>query len=67
MSENLLALRNTRIANMLGLCSLTIPGSEASCGFMLMCPPMQDERLLRLGYATERVFSEASQAGHLRN
>ncbi|MCJ8140613.1 amidase [Falsirhodobacter halotolerans] len=67
-SENLLALRNTRIANMLGLCSLTVPGSVASCGFMLMCPPLQEERLLRLGYATERLFLPGRiQAGLVRN
>lgn len=54
-SENLLALRNTRIGNMLGLCALTLPTGVPSCGITLMCPPMQEERLLRLGLAAERM------------
>ncbi|WP_128254918.1 amidase [Falsirhodobacter deserti] len=55
-TENLLALRNTRIANMLGLCALTLPTGTPSCGLMLMCPPLQEERLLRLGTAAERAL-----------
>ncbi|MDB6452545.1 amidase [Falsirhodobacter sp. 20TX0035] len=52
---NLLALRNTRIGNLLGLCALSLPTDTPSCGIMLMCPPMQEERLLRLGMAAERA------------
>lgn len=55
-SENLLALRNTRIGNMLNLCALSLPTPTPSCGVMLMCPPMQEERLLRLGRAVERAL-----------
>lgn len=55
-AENLLALRNTRIANLLGLCSLTLPTGIPSTGLMLFAPPMQEERLLRLGRAIEPLF-----------
>lgn len=55
-SENLLALRNTRIGNLFGLCVLTLPTGQPSCGISLMGPPMQEERLLRLGAAVERAL-----------
>jgi aspartyl-tRNA(Asn)/glutamyl-tRNA(Gln) amidotransferase subunit A len=54
--ENLLALRNTRVANMLGLCALTLPTGAPSCGLMAMAPPGADARLLRLGAAMERAL-----------
>lgn len=53
VSENLLAMRNTRIGNMLGLCALTLPTSQPSCGISLMAGPGQENRLLRLGSAAE--------------
>ena len=56
VSENLLALRNTRIGNLMGGCALTLPTSEPSCGISLMAGPMQEERLLRLGAAAERAL-----------
>lgn len=56
VSENLLALRNTRIGNLFGLCALTLPTGQPSCGIMLMAPPLHEERLLRLGAAAERAF-----------
>ncbi len=56
VTENLLALRNTRIGNLMGLCGLTLPTSQPSCGISLMCPPMAEERLLRLGAAAERAL-----------
>lgn len=56
-TENLLALRNTRIGNIFGLCVLTLPTPEAMCGISLMAPPMTEERLLRLGQAAEAVLS----------
>lgn len=55
-AENLLALRNTRIGNVLGLCVLTLPTSQPSCGLSLMGPAMQEERLLRLGAAVEHAL-----------
>ncbi|WP_103332759.1 amidase [Pseudotabrizicola formosa] len=56
VSENLLALRNTRIGNLMDGCALTLPTSEPSCGLSLMAGPMQEERLLRLGSAAERAL-----------
>jgi aspartyl-tRNA(Asn)/glutamyl-tRNA(Gln) amidotransferase subunit A len=56
VTENLLALRNTRIGNLMGLCALTLPTSQPSCGISLMCPPDQEARLLRLGAAAERAL-----------
>ena len=56
-SENLLALRNTRIGNMMGLAVLTLPTGHPSCGLSLMGPPGSEERLLRLGAALEPVLA----------
>ncbi len=56
VTENLLALRNTRIGNMMGLCALTLPTSQPSCGISLMAAPGQENRLLRLGAAAERAL-----------
>jgi aspartyl-tRNA(Asn)/glutamyl-tRNA(Gln) amidotransferase subunit A len=56
VTENLLALRNTRIGNMLGLCALTLPTSQPSCGITLLGPALGEERLLRLGAAAERAL-----------
>lgn len=56
-SENLMALRNTRIGNVLGLCALTLPTGEPACGITLMGGPMAEERLLRLGAAAERALA----------
>ena len=56
VERNLLALRNTRIGNLMGSASLTLPTDAPSCGLMLMGPPMSEERLLRLGSAMERVL-----------
>jgi len=50
---NLMALRNTRIGNLLGLCALTLPQSVPSTGLMLMGAPMAEARLLRIGAAVE--------------
>lgn len=47
--ENLLALRNTRIGNLMGLASLTLPTPTPSCGIMLNGPAGSEENLLRLG------------------
>lgn len=51
--ENLLALRNTRIGNLLGLCSLTLPTDNPMCGVNLMSRPFDEAGLLRLGAAIE--------------
>jgi aspartyl-tRNA(Asn)/glutamyl-tRNA(Gln) amidotransferase subunit A len=52
-TENLLALRNTRIGNLMGLCALTLPTGVPSCGIMLMGAPNCEEALLRLGMAAQ--------------
>jgi aspartyl-tRNA(Asn)/glutamyl-tRNA(Gln) amidotransferase subunit A len=56
VTENLLALRNTRIASLLGLCALTLPAGEPSCGISLMGLPGTEARLLRLGAAAETAL-----------
>lgn len=55
--ENLMALRNTRIGNLMGLPALTLPTGTPACGIMLMGRPMAEEALLRLGKAAESALS----------
>jgi aspartyl-tRNA(Asn)/glutamyl-tRNA(Gln) amidotransferase subunit A len=57
VTENLLALRNTRIGNLMGLCALTLPTSQPSSGISLMAAPGAEARLLRLGAAAERALA----------
>jgi aspartyl-tRNA(Asn)/glutamyl-tRNA(Gln) amidotransferase subunit A len=57
VSENLLALRNTRIGNLMGLSVLTLPTGVPSTGISLMGRPMGEERLLRLGAAAEAALA----------
>ncbi|PIE16203.1 MAG: amidase [Rhodobacterales bacterium] len=57
ITENLHALRNTRIGNLMGCAGLTLPTATASCGLMLLTPPMSEKRLLRLGVAAERALA----------
>lgn len=57
VGENILSLRNTRIGNLMGLCALTLPTAEPSCGISFMAGPMQEDRLLRLGMAAERALA----------
>jgi aspartyl-tRNA(Asn)/glutamyl-tRNA(Gln) amidotransferase subunit A len=56
-TENLLALRNTRIGNLMGVCALTLPTGIPSVGISLMAPAGHDARLLRLGAAAERALA----------
>jgi aspartyl-tRNA(Asn)/glutamyl-tRNA(Gln) amidotransferase subunit A len=56
VTENLLALRNTRIANLLGVTALTLPTSQPSCGISLMTGAGEEARLLRIGSAAERAL-----------
>ncbi|MBL4917072.1 amidase [Szabonella alba] len=56
VTENLLTLRNTRIGNLMGLCGLSLPTGQPSCGISLLAAPMAEERLLRLGAAAERAL-----------
>ncbi|WP_426038245.1 amidase [Cypionkella sp. TWP1-2-1b2] len=57
VAENQLALRNTRIGNLMGLCALTLPTAQPSCGISFMAGPGQDELLLRIGTAAERALA----------
>lgn len=57
VTENLLALRNTRVGNLMGLCTVTLPTGVPSCGISLMGLPMQDDRLLRLCVAAEAALA----------
>ena len=56
---NLLTLRNTRIANLLDLPSLTLPTGYHHCGFMLMGHSGGDRHLLRVGNAIESALAVA--------
>ncbi|WP_424831648.1 amidase [Ruegeria sp.] len=57
VTENLLALRNTRIGNLLGLAALTLPTGTPSCGLMMLGFPRSEEVLLRLGSAVEAALA----------
>ena len=62
---NMLALRNTVIANFLGLCAITIPvGLDAAgmpVGLQLMAPGGAEESLLSVALAVERALGPAAQ------
>ncbi|MGE0563822.1 MAG: amidase [Pseudolabrys sp.] len=57
--KNALLLRNTSIGNFFDLCaiSLPMPGSGLPCGLMLMARNGQDQRLMRIAAAVERLFN----------
>ena len=63
-TANVAALRNTRLGNYLNCCALTLPcGRDQNgvpVGLMLMAPPGEEERLLRLGHAIEPVIAEGA-------
>ncbi len=60
---NLLSLRNTSMANYLGLCAISIPvGLDKQAmpvGLQLMAPHGQDRRLLEVALALERALGTA--------
>src|SRR3546814_14157964 len=62
-SANMLALRNTCIANLLGFCGLTLPaGLDAAgmpVGLHLMAPPAQEALVLAARLACEPVRGPA--------
>ncbi len=58
-AENLLALRNTRIGNLMGLCALSLPTGLPSTGIMLMGRAMGEATLLRVGAAAEQALGAA--------
>ena len=55
--ENLLALRNTRVANLMDVPSITLPTGVPSCGIMLNGHNMCEERLLRVAAAAEKALA----------
>lgn len=59
-AANILALRNTCVANLLGLCAVTLPVGRDHSGMpaslQLMAPPREERLLLRCAHACERVF-----------
>ncbi len=57
VTENLLALRNTRIGNLMGLTALSLPTGVPSAGIMLLAAPFSERRLLRLGAAVEQAIA----------
>lgn len=56
VKENLLALRNTRIGNLMGLCSVSLPTGVASTGIMLSAAAGRDRALMRLAAAAESAL-----------
>ena len=54
---NLMALRNTRVANLLGLSSLTLPTGTPSVGLMAMGTPFGERKILRVGAALEAALN----------
>ncbi len=54
--RNLLALRNTRFANLMGFPALTIPTNSDFCGFMIIGKPFQEEDLLNIGKGIEKII-----------
>ncbi|WP_300070715.1 amidase family protein [uncultured Ruegeria sp.] len=57
VTENLLALRNTRIGNLMGLAALTLPTGTPGCGLMMLGYPGSEEALLRVGSAVESALT----------
>ncbi|MFY0679016.1 MAG: amidase [Thalassovita sp.] len=56
ITENLLALRNTRIGNLMGGCGISLPTGVPSCGLLVNGLPFQEEKLLRVAAAMEPVL-----------
>jgi len=54
-AKNLLALRNTRIANSLNLCALTLPTETDFSGLMLMGRPNSEFELMSIGSNIEKI------------
>ncbi|MCI2400191.1 amidase family protein [Aliiroseovarius subalbicans] len=57
VTENLLALRNTRVGNLMGSAGLSLPTGLPSCAIMFLTPPNSEEFLLRLGAAAEAALA----------
>ncbi len=57
VAQNLLALRNTRLGNLFGLCGLTLPTPTPCAGLLMTGRPFDEARLLRLGAAAEAALA----------
>ncbi|MDF1669438.1 MAG: amidase family protein [Roseovarius sp.] len=57
LTENLLALRNTRVGNLMGLSAVSLPTGLPGCGIMLCGKPFGEEALLRVASAAENALS----------
>lgn len=57
VQANLLALRNTRIGNLMGLCALSLPTGTPSCGLQVLGQPDCEEALLRIGASVEQALA----------
>ncbi len=60
---NLLTLRNTRIANLLGLPAITLPTGHPACGISLLGHAGQDRHLLRVAAGAEARWRDRVFAG----
>ncbi|MEO1138324.1 MAG: amidase family protein [Pseudomonadota bacterium] len=58
VTENLLALRNTRVGNLMGLSAVSLPSGVPSCGLMLCGAAFGEERLLRVAKAAEDALRD---------
>ena len=56
-AANLSALRNTRLANLMGLCAVSLPTGVPACGVMLNAAAGSDRKLLRLAKAAETALA----------
>lgn len=56
-TENLLAMRNTRIGNLMDVPVVTLPTAQPSCGISFMGAAHSEERLIRLCLAAERALA----------
>lgn len=54
---NLMALRNTRVGNLMGLCGLSLPTGTPGAGLLINGLPGQEGRILRLGAAAEAALA----------
>lgn len=65
-SANMMALRNTVIANLFGWCAMSLPialDSDAMpVGLQLIAPPMDEKRLIATALAAEAVLGTADEA-----
>ena len=57
VTENLLALRNTRVGNLMGLAAVNLPTGTPGCGLMMCGEAFGEERILRVAKAAEAALA----------